>query len=475
MDDTIDLVVADTYTLMLESSVNFAVDDVAEQTILDAISDGTRFILAIWRTTPAEAVTANAGRVGWTTDARGATGSAIPAITANAGRVGWRTDARGTTGSAGTPIGLGISNHDPAEAPDDIPLTSHISTTLWLREFPSHRLIRNLPGWLNINWETRWQRAGRIDILFEELAMTSEEVLEIANGSFAIECVLHTQPIQRLYAAIDSITLLRSISDETFNTKPINRLIIVDNYGDAGQTQASETYIATGILANYRPKYGLHIDPDLDTAQKRQEWATQEFRRTTDIHETSIKTSLSSFQEPAKIQIKASDMFGVLSDYWVTPPGGNRQLENAIAAGSYIEELLDNTGIPNLNAAFSIDNPGLDITEPLRYARLYDAIARATRYGELGISTNFDHELGALDYQVHKGRDRRQGLNFTTFSDRLDIQTLRVGDVANRNIWYSPAESEPMLTQALQCIGIKLSIGVTVPFDLRPHYRILPS
>ena len=46
-------------------------------------------------------------------------------------------------------------------APEQRPRVSHISVTLWLREFPSHRLIRNLPGWLSIDWETRWQRSGR--------------------------------------------------------------------------------------------------------------------------------------------------------------------------------------------------------------------------------------------------------------------------------------------------------------------------
>ena len=37
--------------------------------------------------------------------------------------------------------------------------------------------------------------------IFEELAMTSTQVLEIAQGSYAIEAVIHTDPIQRLYCA----------------------------------------------------------------------------------------------------------------------------------------------------------------------------------------------------------------------------------------------------------------------------------
>ena len=109
VDDTIDLVVADTYTLMLESSVNFAVDDVAEQTILDGVSDGTRFILAIWRTTPVTPVGGDAGRAGWRTGARGAGGSAVAVtpVGGDAGRAGWRTGARGAGGSAVdlTPVG----------------------------------------------------------------------------------------------------------------------------------------------------------------------------------------------------------------------------------------------------------------------------------------------------------------------------------------------------------------------------------
>ena len=93
-----------------------------------------------------------------------------------------------------------------------------------------------------------------------------------------------------------------------FNTNPINRHVVVDNYGDAGQTQTQSVFTAAGSLANFRPKTAIKIDPDPRHQPHSAElWAAEtEFRRCAPtLHETKIKTSLRSLQEPAKIRIKA--------------------------------------------------------------------------------------------------------------------------------------------------------------------------
>ena len=360
-----------------------------------------------------------------------------------------------------------------AIAPPPRPLHNYVSITAWLRSFPSHELVTNLSGWIDLTWDTRWQEAGRARLVFEERAIDRDLLNTIVGGSHAVELVIHTSPIQRLYGVINMVTLNRSVADEKFNTNPVTHLTVADNYRAASNTQARVLVPGPAPLDNYRRRDAIEFDPDLDTAAKKRAWGEQELKRTADLHTTQIKSTLRTLQEPAKVVLDITDIFGAFKDRWVIPQGDNTLFESPTPAGEYVETLLNSYVATPFNMSVTCIDQGNDITEPLRYKNLLNAVAQAARYGDVGVEVAFDHTNESLAATIHCGRDRRTGDAFTTLSDRLDRQTLRVGDIANRPIWNDPEDADPMLVQTLQTIGIKLQAGIAKPTKIDPEYRVL--
>ena len=360
-----------------------------------------------------------------------------------------------------------------AIAPPPRPLHQYLSITAWLRSFPGHELLSSLPGWIDLTWDTRWQQAGRAKLIFEERAIDRDLLNTLIGGSHAVELVIHTDPIRRLYGVINMVTLSRSVADEKFNTNPVTHLTVADNYRASSNTQARVLVAGPAPLTNYRRRDAIEFDPDLDTAAKKRRWGEQELKRTADLHTTNIKSTLRTLQEPAKVVLELTDIFGALRDRWVIPNGDATLFEDETAAGEYIETLLNSYIATPFNMSVTKTDDGNGITEPLRYKNLLNAVAQAARYGDVGVEVQFDHTNESLDATIHSGRDRRTGAAFTTLGDRLDRQTLKVGDIANRPIWNDPEDTEPMLIQTLQTIGIRLMAGIAKPTQIDPEYRVL--
>ena len=357
-------------------------------------------------------------------------------------------------------------------------LDKRITANLWLREFPSHKLVTELEGWRDINWVEEWRKAGRATITFQQGAISRAQVASLASRSYAVEMVVHTEPPRRYYAVIDEVALSNGIFTSSFNTHPYNKITVVNGY--LGQVdaadQATTTVTAnTGIISAFRTRHRVHFDSTLDTDTLRAQWAAAQLIREADIHQTQVDQPLQQDDRPATVQLTLRPPLSILNDEWSQPNSdGTAKHAASTAAGTYIKAYIDEMAT-QIGATATKVTDGLNITLPTRWKNIYNAVQEAAEQGEVGIACSFDPAARTLTYNIGRGNDRTTGANFTTFNASSDPLDIRLGDIANRAIWMNPTDREAIAVQALQCTAVGVTGSIDRELRVHPRFSDAPS
>ena len=300
-------------------------------------------------------------------------------------------------------------------------------------------------------------------VQFRQGGMSRELALELINGAYAIECVIHTDPPRHLYAALSRMDVRTEISHERFNLNPINEIVVLNDYDATNQRYVRVG--APGRLAQYRLNEHVYVERKLESDQARVRWAVRRLAEQSRTIDSDFTITQSIKFEDARVALQLVDPVAMLNDRFAIPTTTGPTFPNPTLAATYISSLIDSAMInPTLHhraiaARVSAEHDGLLIDEPVRWKRLGRSVRRACEDGEIGIRTEFDPDTPAIHYIVTQGRDRRVGDEHDIFDHRIDVDKVLLGDYAERPIWLHTTDIEPLDTLVSQCVDADADHG----------------